>query len=97
MSNGKLTIPVKTHDLLRREFTHCVQWLPWDVFDRAEQWDYAVYKFPFVPGFHVCRIYDDDTPQGLADWEEILSSHKTLAEAMAICKVLLANGGAHYV
>lgn len=85
------------HGMLRRTFNNCTQWIPQEVFEKAEQWDYAVYRFPFVPGFHVCRIYDDDTPAGDADWEEILSTHKTLHEAMAICKVLLANGGAHYV
>ena len=85
------------HGMVRRTFVNCTQWIPTEVFEHAEAWDYAVYKFPFVPGFHVCRIYDDGSPEGVGDWEEILSSHKTLAEAMAICKVLLANGGAHYV
>lgn len=84
------------HNMLRRTFDNCTQWLPTEVFENAVGWDYAVYKFPFVPGFHVCRIYDDDTPQGSDDWEEILSTHKTLHEAMDVCKLLLANGGAHY-
>lgn len=82
--------------LVRRVFDDLVQWLPDSVYGRAAQWDYAVYKFAFVPGFHVCEIHDDGTPDGNDDWEQILSSHRTLAEAMAICKVLLANGGAHY-
>lgn len=85
-----------SNGLLRRVFNDFAQWLPQEVFDNANAWDYAVYKYPFVPGFHVCRIYDDDTPQGEGDWEEILSSHKTLHEAMGVCRVLLANGGAHY-
>ena len=93
---GKATL-YYGNGLLRRTFNNFAQWLPQDVFENAEQWDYAVYKFPFVPGFHVCRIYDDGTPAGGEDWEEVLSSHKTLHEAMAICKVLLANGGVTYV
>jgi hypothetical protein len=82
--------------LYRRVFGDFVQWLPFDVWRNATSWDYAVFKWPFVPGFHLCRIHDDDTPEGLGDWEEILSTHKTLHEAMAICRVLLANGGATY-
>ena len=82
--------------LYRRVFDDFVQWIPSDVWHYATGWEYAVYKWPFVPGFHLCRVYDDDTPEGLGDWEEILSTHKTLHEAMAICRVLLANGGATY-
>ena len=82
--------------LLRRVFDGFTQWIPKEVFDNAESWDYAVYKFPFVPGFHVCRIHDDGTVMGYEHWEEIMSSHKTLHEAIAICRVLLANGGAQY-
>ena len=87
-----------SHWLLRRVFVEggYVQWVPKTVFDRAGAWDYAVYKFPFVSGFHVCQIHDDNTPEGYDDWSQILSSHKTLHEAMGVCKVLLANGGAHY-
>lgn len=86
----------RANGLIRRTFNDFTQWLPQEVFDTANAWDYGVYKYPFVPGFHVCRIYDDDTPEGSHDWEEIMSSHKTLAEAMGVCKVLLANGGAQY-
>ena len=86
----------RANGLLRRTFEDFTQWIPEEVFDLADTWDYGVYKYPFVAGFHVCRIYDDDTPQGVDDWEEVLSTHKTLHEAMAICKVLLANGGVHY-
>jgi len=82
--------------LYRRVFGDFVQWIPSDVWNNATSWDYAVYKWPFVPGFHLCRIHEDDTAEGLGDWEEILSTHKTLHEAMAICRVLLANGGATY-
>lgn len=85
-----------SNEMVRRVFDDFTQWLPKAVYYTAEQWDYAVYKYPFVPGFHVCRIYDDDMPDSSDDWEEILSTHKTLHEAMGVCRVLLANGGAHY-
>lgn len=85
-----------SNNLLRRVFDDLVQWLPIDVWESADAWDYAVYKFAFVPGFHVCEIHDDGTPEGVGDWEHIMSSHRTLAEAMGVCKVLLANGGARY-
>ena len=81
--------------MVRRVFQHTVQWLPEHVYEHANQWDYAVYRFPFVPGFHVCEILDE-TEDGLDSWEQIVSSHKTLHEAMGVVKVLLANGGAHY-
>lgn len=84
--------------LLRRIFEDSVQWIPDGLWgnDEVAEWDYAVYKFPFVPGFHVC--YMDDTDSDLDDTQEfILSSHKTLHEAMGVCKVLLANGGIKYV
>lgn len=86
-----------SNGLLRRTFNDCTQWLPQEVFDNAEEWDYAVYKYPFVPGFHVCEIHDDGTVMGYDDSETILSSHKTLHEAMGVCRVLLANGGVKYV
>lgn len=85
-----------SNNLLRRVFDNFTQWIPIEVWESAVGWDYAVYKFPFVPGFHVCEIYDDGTPEGVEDWEHIMSSHRTLAEAMGVCKVLLANGGARY-
>ena len=75
----------------RRTFPDAVTFQPsWlDAEDQNYEWDYAVFKYPFVPGFHVAYIsYTADEAN-----EVILSSHKTLHEAMAICKVLLANGG----
>ena len=78
----------------RRVFEDCVTWCPDYIFydTTIEEWDYIVEKYPFVPGFHVCLV--DQFEDVLHD--KILSSHKTLAEAMAICKVLLANGGVRY-
>lgn len=84
--------------LVRRVFKDAVQFLPKYVlaYD-VEAWDYGVYRFAFVPGFHVCTI-----EAGWADdidyvQETILSTHKTLHEAMGVCKLLLANGGVTYV
>lgn len=76
----------------RRIFEDAVSWQP-DYLkeDSVSHWDYGVCKYAFVPGFHVVQ-FDD----GADDQEYILSSHKTLHEAMGVCKVLLANGGVHY-
>lgn len=60
----------------------------------VDEWDYIVEKYPFVPGFHVCQLDMDHDSIGMQTF--ILSTHKTLAEAMSICKVLLANGGVRY-
>ena len=82
-------------DVIRRIFDDCVQWLPWDLVKDASEWDYAVYKFPFVQGFHLCLMEsDEDAVEGVQ--EHILSTHKTLHEAMGLCRLLLANGGIHY-
>lgn len=79
------------HGMWRRVFEEMVSWQPDYIFydDSIEQWDYCVGKFPFVPGFHVCYLDDDGC-------EYILSTHKTLHEAMDIVRVLLASGGVHY-
>ena len=83
------------HDTLaRRIFDDSVQWIPKDLMQVEAKFDYAVFKFPFVPGFHLCLMDDaDDTPDGLQIL--ILSTHKKLEDAMNICKILLANGGIH--
>lgn len=76
------------NDVWRRVFGDCVTFQPAYLRDGEHSWDYAVFKYPFVPGFHVCQF-----PEGDDDAECVLSSHKTLHEAMGVCKVLLANGG----
>jgi hypothetical protein len=75
-------------------FEDCVTYQPdYLYYDQTvTSWNYAVEKFPFVPGFHVVDIMHDETEGN----DLILSSHKTLAEALSICKVLLANGGVQY-
>ena len=80
------------HGMWRRVFDDAVAWQPdYIYYDQSiDEWDYSVCKYPFVPGFHVVAL--DHEHQS----ENILATHKTLHEAMAICKVLLANGGVHY-
>jgi hypothetical protein len=82
------------NELRREVYYACVQWVPMKVIRTYDSWDYAVYKSPFVPGFHLCFMEDDyDLPDDVQ--EHILSTHKTLHEAMGLCRLLLANGGAH--
>jgi hypothetical protein len=83
-------------DLVRREFNDHIQWIPKWVVERDDinYWRYSVHRYPFVPGYHLAFYpgedsYDDDVV--------VLSTHKTLAEAMSILKILLANGGVVYL
>ena len=82
-------------DLARREFDDHIQWVPsWliggaGVFYRR----YSVHRYPFVPGYHLVH-YPTDSPDD--DDCIVISTHKTLAEAVSILKVLLANGGVVY-
>jgi hypothetical protein len=85
---------MRRDDVIRRVYDDSVQWVPWDLVKDAREWDYAVYKFPFVPGFHLCLMEDDDDAPDVTH-ETILSTHKTLHEAMGLCRLLLANGGAY--
>jgi hypothetical protein len=84
------------HDTLaRRIFDDSVQWVPKELMQVEATFDYAVFRFPFVPDFHLCLMDDaDDTPDGVQVL--ILSTHKKLEDAMNICKLLLSNGGIHY-
>lgn len=52
-----------------------------------ERYTYGVARFPFVPGYHVCDFvrYDDEDPV-----ERPLQVFETLAEALAVMRVLLA-------
>lgn len=81
-------------EVLRRTLYYSVQWIPKHLTALEVTFDYAVFKFPFVQGFHLCLMESDyNAADGVQ--EHILSTHKTLHEAMSICKVLLANGGIH--
>lgn len=77
-----------------RIYDDSVQWIPKYLLGETVKFDYAVFKFPFVPGFHLCFMEDDGDTLG-GTHETILSTHKTLHEAMGLCKLLLANGGIH--
>jgi hypothetical protein len=81
-------------ETVRRIYDDSVQWLPWDLVKNAQWWDYAVFRFPFVPGFHLCFMENDGDTLG-GTHETIISTHKTLHEAMGLCRLLLANGGVH--
>ena len=82
-------------DLVRREFDDHIQWLPRSVLDSSDvnYWLYSVHRYPFVPGYHLVHYPGDD-----ADDDDclVISTHKTLAEAVSILKILLANGGVVY-
>lgn len=86
--------------IIRRIFTYTVEFLPRELIKliktmEVAAWDYSVCKFPFVPGFHVC--YLEATQDFGATQETIVSTHKTLHEAMGVCRLLLFNGGITYV
>jgi hypothetical protein len=81
--------------LCRRVFADYVQWLPAEIarHPALSHFHYCVARFAFVPEYCVIGYYLDDP------WDAdhiVLSTHKTLAEAMGICKVLLACGGVEY-
>lgn len=84
---------VITNGTWRRMFDDCVSYQPEFLkHDHGiDHWDYVVMKYPFVPGFHVVHLDNDDDTT-----ETVLSTHKTLHEAMGVLKILLASGGVHY-
>jgi hypothetical protein len=82
---------------VRRVFDDCVCFTPTMAYEarNVEQWDYDVVRLAFVPDYHVARWEDEHDEEG-NPFMTLLSTHKTLAEAISICKVLLANGGIKY-
>jgi hypothetical protein len=82
-------------DLARREFDDHIQWVPsWLISrDDVHHWRYSVHRYPFVPGYHLVHYPGDDADD---DDDVVISTHKTLAEAVSILKLLLANGGVVY-
>lgn len=59
----------------------------WHLAEYRERYTYGVARFPFVPGYHVCDFvrYDHEDPM-----ERPLQVFKTLADALAVMRVLLA-------
>ena len=83
-------------DLVRREFDDHIQWVPKWVAEESgvDYWRYSVHRYPFVPGYHLVHYPNDSAGD---DDDVVISTHKTLAEAVSILKVLLANGGVVYL
>jgi hypothetical protein len=81
------------HGMCRRVFDTHVQWIPQvHIADPdVEYVHYAVHRYAFVPEYCLVHYFVEDSDDD--DAEIVLSTHKTLTEAMGICKVLLANGG----
>jgi hypothetical protein len=90
-----LTDTVYWGELVRREFEDHIQWMPRWVVEHADisYWRYSVHRYPFVPGYHLVHYPNDSAGD---DDDVVISTHKTLAEAVSILKVLLANGGVVY-
>jgi hypothetical protein len=78
---------------VRRVFPDSVVWVPrkyWDSPDGNSSFAFVVQRYPFVPDYHVTFLGYDPEDEST---EDIMSTHKTLAEAVSILNVLLANGG----
>ena len=90
-----MTDTVYWGDLVRREFDDHIQWMPCWVIEHADidYWRYSVHRYPFVPGYHLVHYPGESSD----DDDVVISTHKTLAEAVSILKVLLANGGVVYL
>ena len=90
-----ITDTVLWGDLARREFDDHIQWVPSWLLEHADvdYWRYSVHRYPFVPGYHLAHYPGDNSYN---DDEIVISTHKTLAEAVSILKLLLANGGVVY-
>ena len=88
--------PVMSNHYVRRVFPASVVWVPrshWDT-GYSVRFAFVVQKFAFVPDYHITFLgygYDGDDGD-----DYVMSTHKTLAEAMSILNVLLANGGLIY-
>jgi len=81
----------------RRVFNDGAYWTIEGIYDNdeIEEWQYDVARYPFVPGYHIIR-YDSFERDATDSQKTIISTHKTLAEALNIVRVLLASGGIRY-
>jgi hypothetical protein len=88
----------KNNGYVRRVFSDGVYWtLDWvHGNDDIESWQYDVARYAFVPDYHIIRFEDFDSEDEDDGQETIISTHKTLAEALSILRVLLASGGLKY-
>ena len=68
----------------RRVFADYVQWFPAAWNNRNGPLPYCVTRYPFVPGYHLCAFGEDRN----FVYPKILSTHKTLHEALDIAKVI---------
>jgi hypothetical protein len=67
----------------------CVDWyIHRPPIERHREYIYCIARFPFVPDYHLCEFVDD--PESYVT-ERPLQQFKTLAEALAILRVLDAN------
>ncbi len=64
----------------------------WYINNAKENSEFVIARFPFVPDYHLCDFVDDDDDM-YSDYlcERPLQHFKTLAEALAILRVLDAN------
>jgi hypothetical protein len=72
---------------VRLVFPTHVEWMVSPIMPSGSGEPYGVAKYPFVPGFHLVERWMGFNPNG----HYILSSHKTLAEAMGILRILLGS------
>ena len=75
---------VRKDGYLRRVFDDYAQWVPLEAETRGIAFNYCVARLPFVTGYHLC-VFDFD---GAHLFTKILSTHKTLHEALDIVRVL---------
>lgn len=69
---------------VRRVFDDYVQWFPAAWNNRPGTLPYCVTRIPFVPGYHLCSFEQGE----IYVYTRILSTHKTLHEALDIAKVI---------
>lgn len=61
----------------------------WDNQDVID-WKYGIAEYAFVPGYNVIS-FNEENGEGHFSYERVLSNHKTLTEAIAILRLLMAS------
>lgn len=59
----------------------------WHIDSNTGECGFVIARFPFVPDYHLCDWIDDDE----TECERPLQQFKTLAQALAVLRVLDAN------